>query len=286
MAAAMSAGQLPAAVLLWWIVTTSGTDGYGAGYGGALLGLLCVLLFAPLVLPVLGLLHAVLHPLPAVALARRLPGPEWARHLVGAGALGTAWAVPVCLLGDRSFPATAAALSALGVLPVLALTCVRRRARRTGRAWGTWGIWFRSALASAALFVLALTGALAATAAGLIEEYEPPEPTAGQLAGVWRGEDGAVLRLLPGGRAVATGLPARGPYDASSTRDFVVCAGAGTWHLVREGDDARRDEVRVRFGGSCGQETAWTIGGTADAPELFVLFGDPDAGDLRILIHD
>ncbi|MEU5583270.1 hypothetical protein ABZ791_37605 [Streptomyces huasconensis] len=31
-----------------------------------------------------------------------------------------------------------------------------------------------------------------------------------------------------------------------------------------------------------GQEAYWTIGGTELKPELFVLFGDPDAAELRI----
>ncbi|GAA3499846.1 hypothetical protein GCM10019016_069510 [Streptomyces prasinosporus] len=76
------------------------------------------------------------------------------------------------------------------------------------------------------------------------------------------------------------------PRDTASPWDPVVCGGPGARRLVEEGDDVRRDEVRVRFDGNCGQETAWTIGGTADAPEPFVTLGDPDAGDLRILTRD
>ncbi|MGX1513116.1 hypothetical protein RKD44_004404 [Streptomyces collinus] len=33
-------------------------------------------------------------------------------------------------------------------------------------------------------------------------------------------------------------------------------------------------------------ETHWTIGGSEQDPELFALFGDPDAGDLLILAQD
>ncbi|MFD6194824.1 MULTISPECIES: hypothetical protein [unclassified Streptomyces] len=39
----------------------------------------------------------------------------------------------------------------------------------------------------------------------------------------------------------------------------------------------------VRLDGDCGEETRWTISGSGQAPELFALFGDPDAGDLLIL---
>ncbi|GGV76857.1 hypothetical protein GCM10010294_43540 [Streptomyces griseoloalbus] len=286
-AAALGAGQLPAAGLLWWIIADSGTDDYGAGYGGAF-GLLCVLLFAPLVLPCLGLLHAVLHPLPALALARRaarhVRGPEWARHLGGVVLLGTAWAAPVTLLWGGSFPATALALSLLGVLPVLGIASGRGRTRRTGRAWGTWGIWLGAAPVSAALFVAAFLGALLASFTGVLAEYEPPKLSAGQLAGVWRGDDGAVLRLLPGGRAESTALPARGAFDdAPDAEDFVVCEGSGTWSPDTPDRAGERDGVLLSLDGDCGRETVWTIGGTADDPELFVLFGDPDAGDLRVL---
>ncbi len=293
-AAALGAAQLPAAGLLWWVVADSGTDDYGAGYGGAF-GLLCLFLFAPLVLPVLGLLHAVLHPLPALVLARRaarrVPGPEWARHLGGVALLGTAWAAPVTLLWGGSYPATAVSLSLLGVLPVLGVARLRRRyareAQGTGRAWRARSVWLGSAPVSVALFVVAFLGALLASVTGLLTAYEPPKLSAGQLAGVWRGDDGAVLRLLPGGRARGTALPTRaGSEEPPGTRDFVVCGGDGTWRLDAPERQGERDGVLLRLDRDCGRETVWTIGGTADEPELFVLFGDPDAGDVRILTRD
>jgi hypothetical protein len=60
-----------------------------------------------------------------------------------------------------------------------------------------------------------------------------------------------------------------------------VCDGTGTWEPDADSDE--RDGVVVRLDGDCGQETRWSVSGTAHAPELFVLFGDPDAGELRIL---
>jgi hypothetical protein len=209
--------------------------------------------------------------------------------------LGVAWAALAALLWDWPFLVTAGLLAALGVLPVLGLAHVHRRARITGKVWGTWSIWLLSALASAGLFVLALAGAVLATIGGVIQDYEPPKLSAGQLAGDWRDDDGAVLRLRPDGHAELTKVPSEplaaddsahrtGPADPSFTR----CDGTGTWGL-RTSDPYHqidRDGVLVRLPDGCGDETYWTIGGTADAPELFVLFGDPDAGDLRILTRD
>lgn len=282
-AAAIAAAQLPAVWLLWWVVEITGHDDYGIGYGGAFL-LLCLLLVAPLILPVLGLLHAVAHLGPAGALARLaarcLRGPRWAWHLLCATAVGVAWAALTAVLWGRPFLSTAAVLAALGVLPVLGLAYARARARAKGRAWGIWGVWLRSALLSVVLFMLAMVIAVPATVMGLIEEYEPPKLSAGQLAGVWRGEDGAVLRLHGAGRVQASRLPAgsaSGDWDADPVD---VCEGSGSWSPGRKDG---RDAVVVRLDGGCGPETYWTIGGTERDPELFVLFGDPDAADVRIL---
>jgi hypothetical protein len=290
-AAAVAAAQIPAVCLLWWVDAASGDD-YGTTYGGAF-GLLCLLVLAPVILPVLGLIHAALHIGPAGALAhlvaRRLRGPEWAWHLLCAALVGVAWAALAAVLWDWPFVATSGLLVALGVLPVLGLAHVSRRARVTGKVWGTWSVWFLAALASAGLFALAIMGALLATFTGLIQDYEPPTLSSGQLVGEWRGDSGAVLRLRPDGGAEATKVPLQPEtYDDSSDQVFTRCDGTGTWAL-RKNDPDRQNEragVVVRLRGGCGDETYWTIGGTEHDPELFVLFGDPDAGDLRILKRD
>lgn len=107
-----------------------------------------------------------------------------------------------------------------------------------------------------------------------------------RLTGNRRGAHGSSLRLSPGGRAGPTRLPAHGGVDEEG--DFALCDGTGTWTCEQSGDfpDTDRDGVLVRPGGGCGQETYGTVGGTEQDPELFVLFGDPDAGDLRILTRD
>ncbi|WAZ22411.1 hypothetical protein STRCI_003663 [Streptomyces cinnabarinus] len=282
-AAAVAAGQLPPVWLAWWIADTSG-DTYGRGFNS--LGMACVLILAPLVLPVLGLVQAMAQPLPAGLLAdfaaARARGPRWAWHVTCAVLLGVAWAAPATLLWGWSFLGTALLFGAVGVLPALAMTYVRRRPR-----WGFWGVWCRSGLASFVVFVLVGIGGAAATAAGLLKGYEPPVLSAGQLTGVWRGAEGAVLRLHPGGRAEFTDLPSEISSEKwSDGRYFAVCDGTGSWSLRREnseGWDTDRDGVELSLDGGCGQRTYWSIGGTERDPELFVLFGDPDAGDLWIL---
>ncbi|CAM5284380.1 hypothetical protein STENM327S_02659 [Streptomyces tendae] len=111
------------------------------------------------------------------------------------------------------------------------------------------------------------------------DDYEPPRLSAGQLAGDYRGDHGAVLRLAPGGRAELTRVPAQPDFEAD--QDYTRCGGTGaTWTRDRYGD---REAVLVRLDGDCGEATHWRIGGSEQAPELFALFGDPDAGDLLIL---
>ncbi|MEU0949047.1 hypothetical protein ABZ379_41190 [Streptomyces canus] len=295
-AAAVCAAQFPAIGLIWWIRDQLGDDYANAGATGALavFGLLCLLVVAPLVMPVLGLLHALVQVLPAQVLAhraaRRTRGPVWAWHLALTAGLGLAWAALALLLWDWPFTTTAPLLAALGVLPVLGLGWLRRRTRGLG------AIWLPALFASVGLFLLALLGGVLATVTGIVDEYEPPALSAGQLAGVWRGEKGAVLRLGTGGRAELTDLPTEaepGSVDPYAEQPFDVCDGTGTWLLDDKGGhdpygngSSGRAGVVVRLDGGCGQETYWRIGGTESEPELFVPFGDPDAPQVRVLTRD
>jgi hypothetical protein len=283
-AAYASAAQLPVAFLAWWI-GSFGEDDYGVGYGGAF-GLACLCLFLPLVLPVLGLIHAVVHLVPgwwlALPLARRFPGrPRWVWQLAGTTVVAALFAGPAALLLDWPFVTTTSVLAAFGVWPLLWCGFVRRRAERTGRSWGCLGLGLASALTCVGLCALTLLGGLLAVATGLVREYEPPRLSAARLTGVWRGEDGAVLRLLPGGRAEATDVPVTAPDGW----DFVTCRGTrtGTWTA---GIRAGRDGASVTLGGGCGEELFWSAGGTAEEPQLFATAGDPDSPALRILERD
>ncbi|MEV5874259.1 hypothetical protein AB0L75_08520 [Streptomyces sp. NPDC052101] len=276
----VNAAQLPAAGLLWWIWSTS-QDQYETGYGGAF-GIFCLLMFAPLLLPLLGLLLSAVLTLPAILLARPTlrwsGGPEWACRTVAAAAAAAGWGAVTTALLRWPFVTTASVLTALGLLPALGNAYVRTR------SWSAWGLWWRSALACAGLFALTLGGGLAAAATGLIPQYEPPELTAARLAGVWRGDHGAELRLTPDGRAEARSLPTESTdqnWAAPHHDDYAVCAGSGTWKPGK--DDIGRPAVLLHLGGACGGDTHWSVSGTESAPQLYVRFGDPDAGTLRTL---
>ncbi|MFF4352090.1 hypothetical protein [Streptomyces sp. NPDC001530] len=298
-AAAVCAAQLAVAGAIWWVGTFD-DDTHGAGSGGGLAaaGLLCMLVFGPLFLAVVGLLHAVAHTMPAATLARlatrRVRGPEGAWHLAFVAVLGVLWAAVAVVLGVSPTSTTALLIAASGVLPALGVAYVRRRERATGHAPRSRRIWIRSALASFGVCVLVAVAGAVGLSTGLIEEYEPPKLTAAQLTGVWRGDGGAVLRLRTGGRAEFTALPAQPEFEDVTTKDFTRCDGTGSWFLdnegrydpyADEGGPSERDGVVVHIE-DCGHDTYWTIGGSEAAPELFVLFGDPDSGDLRILKRD
>ncbi|CAL9539701.1 hypothetical protein SUDANB105_04196 [Streptomyces sp. enrichment culture] len=280
-AAAGSAAQLPAAFLVWWFGTFT-EDDHGVGYGGAF-GVFCLCLFLPLVLPVLGLLHSVLHLLPGWALvqplARRFPDRTlWAWRLAGGTLVGGLWAAVPAMAWDWPYATTALWCTGLGVWPVLWVGLARRKAGVTGPSSGCLGRWFRPASVSVGLFLLVFLGGVLATVTGLLKEYEPPRLTREQLTGVWRGEDGAELRLLPGGRAVLTDVPVPEPdgWEAAT------CHGThtGTWTA-----GTRDGRTGVSLSGGCAT-TFWSASGTEDEPELFVMFGDPDSGDLRVLERD
>ncbi|MFF5498209.1 hypothetical protein [Streptomyces aquilus] len=289
-AAATAALQVPVLWVLVWL-TAVNDDDYGSGFGGALAGLFFLAVLV--VLPLLTTLYAVLFTMPTLVLARvaarRARGPEWLWQLGAVILLSVFW---VLVLGgwSASVPALLAAagmLAAFALLPLLTVAYARRRARIKGRAWGFFGVWLRSAVATFGLCVLIVGGAVAATFAGLLKDYEPPTLSTARLTGVWRGDGGAVLDLRAGGRVEFTDLPLQDPDGWESVR----CTGTGTWTVDRDGREdpyagegpEERDGVVVRLDGGCGEQTYWTIGGTTADPELFVLFGDPDAGDLRIL---
>ncbi|MFI0964007.1 hypothetical protein ACH4S8_21695 [Streptomyces sp. NPDC021080] len=297
LAAAVCAAQFAVAAAVWWVGTFDDDD-HGAGLGGGLaaVGLLCLLVFGPPLLAGLGLLHAVTYTMPAATLARsarrRAPGSEAVRHLVLVLLIGTFWAVlAVVLLGLPPTGAKALALAVSGVPPTLAVARARWREGVTGRPPEGRRVWLRSMLVALGLCALVVAAGTVGLATGLIREYEPPKLGADRLTGVWRGDHGAVLRLRAGGRAELSAVPAQPEFGDVTTKEFTRCDGVGEWFLDTAGRydpyadgpvSGRRNGVVVRVG-DCGHDTYWTIGGTEAHPELFVLFGDPDAGDLRIL---
>ncbi|MER6025083.1 hypothetical protein [Streptomyces sp. NPDC001851] len=275
----LNAAQLPAAGLLWGIWTAS-KDQYDTTYGGAW-GILCLLVFSPLLLPPLGLLVSAVLTLPASVVARLLVrwsgGPEWACRTVAAAATAVGWGAVAAALLRWPFVTTASVLTALGLLPALGITYVRTR------SWSVWGLWWRSALACAGLLALTLGGGLAVSATGLVPQYEPPELTPAQLSGVWHGVNGAKLRLVPGGRAEARSLPSEPTDKDWAAHDYVICAGSGTWKSDTDPDGSNRPGILLHLDTDCGLDTHWWVGGTEGAPQLFAVLGDPDGGTLRTL---
>ncbi|MGN9760913.1 hypothetical protein [Streptomyces sp. SD31] len=285
-AAAVCAAQFPAIGLVWWIGDPMGRDDYGGPYSFLFyLAFALLLAVTPVLMPFVGIAHAVAHIGPADFLARlaarHVRGPAWVWHLVCTAVLGAVWAAVGALLWDWSFTVAAPLLAALGVPPVLGVAYFRRRARHTGRPQGFWAVWLPSLFASVTLFLLVLVGGVLGTVTGLLG-YEPPVLSAGQLAGVWRGADGAVLRLDSGGKAELTKLPTASESGDWYTDPIDVCDGTGSWS---PGEQGGREAVLVRLDGGCGKDTYWTIGGTEREPELFARFGDPDAGEVWILVR-
>ncbi|MBM7171943.1 hypothetical protein JQK87_26820 [Streptomyces sp. G44] len=283
-AGAACAAQLPVAGMVAFTLTLD-DDTYGAG--GPALGLGCLLVFGPFLLALAGLLHAAVCTLPAVWLGRlgaaRLGrGPEWAWSLACLLPVGAAWAACFAALG-APFPGTAPWIAASGVLPVLHVAYCVRRQERLGRPLRK--VWILSGLTSLGLCAAVLGGAVAATATGLVTEYEPPRLSVEQLTGTWRGEDdeSVVLRLRKDGRAVLDGTPfekeAGGSYDDGLSR----CRATGRW-AVGSDPYERRPAVVVNAT-ACGDSQLWTVGGTEARPELFVSFGDPDSPDIVVLVR-
>ncbi|MFF3643977.1 hypothetical protein [Streptomyces sp. NPDC002564] len=312
-ASAVCAAQLPVAGLVAYVLSLD-DDTYGAA-GGPAIGLACALVFAPVLLPVLGLIHSAVLTLPACWLGRWAAprvghGPEWAWSLAGLPVVGAAWAGFFAALG-APFAGSALWIAASGLAPAIGVAYCRRRQERLGRPLRK--VWILSGLGSLGLSVAVVALAALAAAAGLLKEYEPPRPSPDRLAGVWRGDGDVELRLLEGGRAELAGCgagagrgfgggglsggasPLTGTWtvgvDSVLDRPAVVLGGSGAGSGNGSRGDDPEDGLGDGLGGggdgggdlACGMDRAWVIGGSEDDLELFVSEGDPDAPEVEIL---
>lgn len=273
------AAQLGALLAGYLAVQIGRTDEYGRP-PYAPLGLLCVLVFGPPLLLVLGALHTVVMTMPAAlaagAVARRGNGPLWLWQGVCVVASGAAYATAIAAAG-APYLSGWAWISASGVLPLLGVAWFRRGERRRGQPYSRGAVWVRLLSAGFLLTVTVVVACGVALGTGLVGAYEAPRPAEESMRGVWTSEDGkAEVRLRGGGGAVFSGVP----YDGSREGR---CDGTGTWRYVPENGAVRGTVDFEVAGEGCGLAT-WTVGGTAERLELYALFGDPDVGDVRILV--
>lgn len=274
-AGAVAGAQILVGALFWWAAPGE-SDAYGVGYGTFALSLVLEVVFACLFLPPLaagmGWVHSVLFTTPVVALSNtvgvrtRIPAQRWALPVLLL--LAGAYAAPVALLIRTSYAATWAWIAAAGVLPVGVAVYARVRQRTKARV----RLWTLAAtlLAVPAAFVAGL----------LAPAYQPPVLERADYVGVWTGGD-VRLELDARGAATAVGLPVDGGLG-----EVGRCSGSGTWRDRGEGrQGAGRQGAGLSLSVAECEEASlhWRVAGTEEAPQLFVLIGDPDGGDLRIL---
>ncbi|MFE5240913.1 MULTISPECIES: hypothetical protein [unclassified Streptomyces] len=267
--------QLGAALAGWLVVQLGRTDEYGRP-PYAPLGLLCVCVFGPPLLLFLGAVHTALMTMPsdlvAQALARRAKGALWQWRCAAPVVIGAAYAAALAAAG-APFLSCWAAITASAALPLLCVARFRRGEERRGRPYSLGEVLFRVLPAGLLLTVAVAVACGGALHTGVIGDYAPPRPSKEAMAGVWASEDGpAEVVLRADGGAVLTAMP----YDGWEREGR--CDGTGTWSYAA-------GAVEFDVAGEDCQVGAWTVGGTAERPELYVLFGDPDAGDVRILVQ-
>ncbi|MFC9946398.1 hypothetical protein [Streptomyces pratensis] len=274
------AAQTGALLAGFMVVQFGRTDEYGRP-PGAPLGLLCLLVFAPPLLLFLGAVHTFVMTMPADLLARaaarRANGALWQWQCGCVLALGAVYAAALAEAG-APYLYSWASVSASAVLPLLGVAWFHRGEWRRGRPYSRGDVWFRVLPAGFLLAVTAVVACGVALATGAVGAYEAPHPAQEAMPGVWTSEEGgAEVRLQEGGGAVFSGVPYEGWEQEGS------CDGTGTWRYVPT-DGATGGTVEFDVVGEDCPLGTWTVGGTDERLELYALFGDPDAGDVRILV--
>ncbi|MFF8271771.1 hypothetical protein ACF059_30980 [Streptomyces sp. NPDC016562] len=257
-------------MLYAWLLSFA-EEPYNRGFGGGIAALfwLVVLFFgSPFIVLALGFAHSLLFTTPVMTASNfagvrsRMAAPYWALPTLIVLTLG--YAVPISLLSGSSYVATLCWISAVGVPPVAVAVFARMRQvpRRTVR---------RYALAPLVAAVIA-TFCLGAAAPA----YQPPVLERADYVGAWAG-DGVILELGAGGEVTAKVLPV---HDGFEVVDH--CSGHGTW-APAEAEYGRRAGVALAIPDCKEAELRWEVAGTEPRPELFVLMGDPDAGEVAVL---
>ncbi|MFF4098724.1 hypothetical protein [Streptomyces sp. NPDC001903] len=244
---------------------------YGRGYGGAIAVLFWLVVQAvlgPCIGLALGFAHSLLFTTPvmvasnAVGVRTRIPAPWWAPPALGLLAAG--YAVPVSWIAGTAYAATFGWIAALGVLPVGASVYARMRLVPKVRA-RRWAL-----VLIAPALVIAFAFGVTAPA------YQPPVLARADYVGEWAG-DGVHLELGAQGEVTARELPV---YEGFEVVDH--CSGHGTWKPL-EAAHGHRAGVDLAIPNCHSANLSWEVAGTDEHPELFVLMGDPDAGETVVL---
>lgn len=266
---------------IFWIVTIGTRDDYDTGYGGApaAVGLLCMCLFAPPVLFVLGTLHAALFTVPVMTLSdaagrrTRIPAPRWA--LPALLLLCAAYAWPVSLMGDTSYAAGYGWTAGAGAVPVAVAVAARMR------QWPKARVRRRTLAMSGLAVLLTVLAGIGAQVTDVLPQYRPPALEQADYVGEWAG-DGTWLVLGEDGTARVLGLPVKDSENDWANDEIGRCMGGGTWRAMGATRSARAG-IELSVADCAKGELRWGTAGTAQEPELFVMIGDPDDGELRVL---
>lgn len=262
---------------IFWIVTIGTRDDYDTGYGGApaILGLLCMCVFAPPILFVLGAIHAALFTVPVLTLSNAagvrsgIPAPRWA--LPALVLLCAAYAWPVSLAFDTSYAAAYGWTAAAGAVPVAVAVAARVR------QWPKARVRRRTFAMSGLAVLLTVLVGIEAQVMDVLPQYRPPALEHADYVGEWAG-DGTWLVLDEDGTAKVLGLP----VEDRENDDIGRCMGTGTWR-EETSYGGYRPGIGLSVPDCAKAELRWAAGGTAQEPELFVMIGDPDGGELRVL---
>ncbi|MFJ8013531.1 hypothetical protein [Streptomyces sp. NPDC096339] len=265
------AGTVLLCSALYAQITSFVGEPYGRGYGGGIAVLFWLFVMCvpgPFIAVGLGFLHSLLFTTPAMVasnlagLRTRISAPYWAVPAVIVLAAG--YAAPLSLLADTSYAATFCWIAATGAPPVAVAVFARMRQvpRRKVRLW---------AVAPSVVAVIA-TFCIGAAAPA----YRAPVLERADYIGEWAG-DHVRLELGPEGEAVVHQLPVHDGFDVVSH-----CSGNGTWESG-EATYGERAGISLTIPGCERAERVWLVAGTAEHPELFVLMGDPDDGEMAVV---
>ncbi|MFE3557817.1 hypothetical protein ACFXKW_23550 [Streptomyces sp. NPDC059193] len=257
--------------VLYACLASLADEPYGRGYGGAIgvLFWLAVLFFlSPFIVLALGFVHSLLFTTPVMTASNfagartRMSAPYWA--LPALLLLSVGYAVPISMVSGSSYVATFCWISAVGIPPVAVSVFARMRqvSRLRVRLYALVPI-------AVAMVVTFFVGAAAPT-------YRPPVLERADYVGEWAG-DGTILELGAGGEVTAKMLPV---HDGHEVIDH--CSGHGTW-IPAEAEYGNRAGVSLSIPDCKTAELRWGVAGTEGRPELFVLMGDPDAGEVTVL---